>query len=176
MLGKRKLSFSISLLSLLLVIITMLILLFTSCSEGSEKPTVEEKYSFIYNNVQITPGNDIAPILNSLGESTKYYEAASCAFNGLDKMYTYGSLQVNTYPDGGCDRVLSIVLLDDSIMTPEGITIGTEKDKVIAVYGTDFEVGETALIYKKGGTELRFILRDGYVTSIQYYDIEAVNN
>jgi hypothetical protein len=167
--AKAHVSSSIGYFFLILIAAPLILI---SCG-GNSTPAGNEKYSFVYNNVEITPGDDIAPIVKALGEPSKYYEAASCAFNGLDKMYTYGSVQINTYPDGGCDKVLSIVILDDANMTPEGITIGSEKEKVIAAYGTDYEGGDTSLIYKKGGTELKFILRDGCVTSIQYYDVEA---
>jgi hypothetical protein len=72
--------------------------------------------------------------------------------------------------------VLSIILLDDANLTPEGVTIGSGREEVIAAYGNNYEGGDTALTYKKGGTELKFLLRDGCVTSVQYYDSEAQNS
>ncbi len=151
-----------------------LICLFSSCAPGTDLPDGEEgEYSFVYGNIQITPGDDIAPILGALGEPTKYYEAASCAFEGLDKIYTFGSLQINTYPDGAADRVLTLVLLDDANLTPEGVTIGSDRMAVLAAYGEEYEGGESSLTYKKGRVELKFLLRDGSVTSVQYRDVAA---
>ncbi len=160
--------------AVVLILMLMFPTILTSCNGGTGGK--DEKFSFVYNNIEITPDDDMAPILASLGEPTKYYEAASCAFNGLDKMFTWGSVQINTYPDGSKDRVLSIILLDDANLTPEGVTIGSSREAVIAAYGNNYEGGETALTYKKGGTELKFLLRDGCVTSVQYYDSEAQNS
>lgn len=167
---KKKLIRAVTFTFVLLLVFPMIL---TSCNDGTGEE--DDKFSFVYNDVKIIPGDDMAPILATLGEPTKYYEAASCAFNGLDKMYTWGSVQINTYPDGDKDRVLSIILLDDANLTPEGVTIGSGREAVIAAYGNNYEGGETALTYSKGGTELKFLMRDGCVTSVQYYDSEAQN-
>ncbi len=156
------------------LVLLALICLLSSCAPGTDLPDGEEgEYSFMYGNIEITPGDDMAPILAALGEPSKYYEAASCAFEGLDKIYTFGSLQINTYPDGEVDRVLTLVLLDDANLTPEGVTIGSDKEAVLAAYGEEYEGGDSSLTYKKGRVELKFLLRDGSVTSVQYRDTAA---
>lgn len=135
----------------------------------------DDGYSLIYNNVEIKPGGKMAPVISALGDPTNYFEAASCAFAGLDKTYIYGSVQVNTYPDGKNDRILSVVLLDDACITPEGVTVGSEVSEVIAAYGENYTESGTAMIYNRGGTQLKFLVRDGCVTSVQYYDTTAGN-
>ena len=55
-------------------------------------------FVFISGDVQIVIDAEAEPIVEALGEPKSYFEAASCAFEGLDKIYTYGGFEVNTYP------------------------------------------------------------------------------
>lgn len=58
-----------------------------------------------------------APILEKLGEPMEYFEAESCAFEGLDKIYTYSGFELHTYEMKGTDYVASVMFLDDSVST-----------------------------------------------------------
>lgn len=157
----------------LLFALVLSFFMFPGCGEKEEPREEADKYCFVYNGIEIVPGEDIAPVIAALGEPTSYYEAASCAFEGLDKIYTYGGVQINTYPDGEVDRVLSVVLLDDACLTPEGVGIGSDVEAVIAAYGNEYTSTENSMTYMRGDAELKFILRDGCVSSIQYYDISS---
>lgn len=145
-----------------------------ACSEngdgGEDSPDDGAVFGIVYNNVEIVPGGDMARLRDALGEPGGYFEAASCAFDGLDKTFTYGSLRISTYPDGDKDRISMIVLLDDGIATPEGVTIGSPRSEVIAAYGEDYEGGEASLTYRRGGTLLRILFGGGAVSSVQYHD------
>ena len=55
--------------------------------EEQEKPT--PTYAYQSGDVKIAIDADAAPILAALGEWRDYSESASCAFTGLDKVYTY---------------------------------------------------------------------------------------
>lgn len=151
-----------------------LALVLPSCSEGTRAPADTETFCIKYNNVEIEPGTDMAAVLASLGEPKSYFEAASCAFSGLDKTFNYGSLRIDTYPDGDTDRILSIVLLDDAIATPEGITIGSSRAEVLTAYGGNYEGGADALTWRKGSSLIKILFRDDSVTSVQYYDANAL--
>ncbi|MGI6167172.1 MAG: hypothetical protein ACOYIA_03430 [Eubacteriales bacterium] len=157
----------------LLFALILSLFILPGCGEEEEPPEEADRFCFLYNGVEIVPGEDIAPVIAALGEPTRYYEAASCAFEGLDKIYTYGGVQINTYPDGEVDRVLSVVLLDDACLTPEGVGIGSDVQAVIAAYGNEYTGTENSMTYTCGNTELKFLLRDGSVSSIQYYNIGA---
>ena len=56
-----------------LIVFTLILLFFMlpGCGEVEETPGEEEKFSFVYNGVEIVPGEDIAPVL-ALGEPTGY--------------------------------------------------------------------------------------------------------
>ena len=107
-------------------------------------------------------------VLEALGEPLSYFEAASCAFDGLDKTYTYAGFQILTRPDGDKDYINSIILTDDSVTTPEGVYIGVTEADVTAKYGTPAQKTDTLLSYTDGGTALNFILKNGTVISIEY--------
>ena len=141
---------------------------------GSNDPTeggntdANQEYSFTYKGTVITLHADFAPILAALGEPINYTESASCAFEGLDKTYYYGNLYIDTYPDGDKDRVYDFWFADDSLVTAEGLYIGSSQADVEAIYGTAGYNGVNAYIMSKGTGTLTIILDDGVVTSIQY--------
>ena len=86
-----------------------------------EEPEVPDaNYAFRSGNTEIAIDADAAPILASLGEWRDYAESASCAFEGLDKVYTYAGFEVQTYPMNGKDYVYMVMLYDDTVATPEG--------------------------------------------------------
>lgn len=160
--------------ALLLLFTLVVALLLTACNSNGTNPNSNDYiYSFSYNGVSITPGGSFDEIKSGLGAYTSYFEAASCAFDGNDKIYTYGSVQINVSPLAGVDTIYMVILLDDSLATPEGIRVGSTRDEVIAAYGYGGVDNGTSLVYVAGLTELVFILRDGCVTSVQYRGIEA---
>lgn len=126
-------------------------------------------YVYVSKDQTIAADADFAPIAEALGEPVKYYEAASCAFEGLDKTYVYDGFTVGTYPDtDGKDRVAEICFTDDTVKTPEGASLGMTAEKIQEIYGADGKVTDTSITYEKGDMQLLFILKDGKVTSIQY--------
>ena len=126
-------------------------------------------FSFAANNGAVVIVNDnMADALADLGEPQSYFEAESCAFDGLDKTYTYPGFVITTRPDGELDFINSIRLTDDSVTTQEGAYIGNTADQVKAIYGDTEDDLESALYYTDAYTTLSFILEDGVVISIEY--------
>ena len=138
-----------------------------SKEEKKEEATVKG-YVFKQKDVVVSIDADAAPIVDALGEPISYFEAASCAFDGLDKIYTYNSFELDTYPIEDKDYVSAIIFMDDSITTAEGIAIGETRARVEEVYGTDYEEQGSMLVYRKDDMKLSFVLKDDTVTSIQY--------
>lgn len=125
-------------------------------------------YVFVSGSVTIFMDADASSITSALGEPKSYYEAASCAFEGLDKIYTYGGFEMETYPIDGKDYVSVVALKDDSVTTPEGVTLGDSRAKVEEKYGTEYRENGSSLVYEKDGMKLTFILDGDEVISIQY--------
>lgn len=151
---------------LLAALLTCLVLL-TGCNE--DKTT---EYSLQVGSTVLTPGDEAAEPLAALGTYKNYSESGSCGgIEGLDKVYEYDGFTVKTTPGlrGGSviDVIMSITLTDDSIKTPEGLTIGSTREAVTAALGAGGE-GNGTLVYAGTDTRLTFTLRDGKVTGIQY--------
>lgn len=126
-------------------------------------------YTLTYKDasIDVTPDQNMAEVLAALGDADSYFEAASCAFEGLDKTYMYGHVEVDTYPQGEEDFISSIYFLDDLAVTNEGVRVGSSKEEMEAAYGTDYSVVGTECIYAKGNSELRIIVEGDKVSSIQ---------
>ncbi|MBQ4283121.1 MAG: hypothetical protein IJB96_04250 [Lachnospira sp.] len=143
-------------------------------SSGTNADMVDdaESYVFAYNGVEFSVNQDMAKVLPLLGEPVNYYEAASCAFEGLDKIYTYASFQIDTFPSGGTDIIASIYFRDDLVKTQEGVSLYMNKADMIKAYGQPMENNGTAHIYQKGNGTLRFILNDSEeIISIEYQTV-----
>lgn len=131
-------------------------------------------FSFVHNNVKITPNSLAAPLITALGSDYQYQESPSCAFIGMDKMYIYKGFTILTYPDDkAVDHVLQIILTDDSVATPEGLMLGHTVEKVTELYGTDYEKSGENFAYTLGKTRLDIIIKDGEIHSIQYIYTDA---
>ena len=158
---------------LIYVLLAAMILTFVACKENDD-PKADEKdaYVFIGGGVSIAVDAEVAPILASLGEWQTYDESPSCAFEGLDKIYTYGGFEIRTYPQGGKDFVHSVILYDDTVAIEKDIRIGSTADAVKTAYGTPDEETTDALIYRAKGMLLQFLLEGGQVTSIQYCKVQ----
>lgn len=133
----------------------------------SHSPATPDQYVFLSEGATISIDQNMAEVLSALGEAQSYFEAASCAFEGLDKTYTYSGFQIVTRPEGDSDYVNSILLTDDSVTTPEGIYIGSSKSDVTAAYGQGEETG-SSIMYTKDNVTLSFILESDTVISIEY--------
>ena len=154
---------------LIFLLLAATVFSFAACKDNTTPPTEEGKtYTFTSGTTKIAINADAAPILAALGEWRDYAESASCAFEGLDKVYTYAGFEIQTYPMGEKDFVYMIILQDDTVATEKGIRIGATKDAVLTAYGTPNEESANALTYNGKGMYLQFILREGTVTSIQY--------
>ena len=137
---------------------------------GTAAAPASDTFTFNFKGTGISMKADAEPILAGLGECKSYTEETSCAFDGLDKNYTYTSFIMTTYPDGDKDRVNSLTLRDDTVSTAEGISIGDSKEKVESVYGADAFNGINAYIMadSTGDSQLTVILDGDKVSSIQY--------
>ncbi len=179
-----------------LILIMVVMLVFTGCgnagatkqgnkettdntANGAEdnSGTTTEGYSFEYNEVSIPMNVEAAPIVEALGESVDYFEAASCAFQGLDKIYSYNGFELGTYPNGDKDYVSYVTLLDDSVSTDKGVYVGSALEEVTTAYGNEYTVEGSSYVYRRGDSKLSFIVEEDTVAQITYSAIvEGLNN
>ena len=133
-----------------------------------ETAPADEDYVFTYNGVDIEMSAHADGIIDALGEPKSYTEETSCAFEGLDKTYYYGSFYLQTYPMEDMDYIYCLWIVDDSVTTPEGIYIGASQVAVEEAYGADAYNGTNAYVLTGENTRLTIILENGVVSSIQY--------
>ena len=133
-----------------------------------DAPAAAAGFVFTANGVDISMNAPAADILATLGEPKSYTEQASCAFEGLDKTYFFGSFYLQTYPGTEGDCVYSLWLVDDTVTTAEGIYIGSSQQEVENAYGADTFDGANSFTVTKGDSILTIILENGVVSSIQY--------
>lgn len=162
---------------LFLLIIFSLILTFVGCGSDTKSDTdapsannetAVAAHSFSYNNIKIEMGTVANDVLSKLGEPKSVTEETSCAFEGMDKTYYFGSFYVTTYPNGDKENFYSAWFVDDSLTTEEGIYIGASKAAVDTAYGADSFNGTNAYIINKGASKLTVILTDDVVSAITY--------
>lgn len=135
---------------------------------NTSQPVKNNGYVFTFDGTEVSVDTDASVYVTKFGEPTSYYETPSCAFDNLDKFYTYQGFEIDTYYSNGSDLVLSIVLLDDTVSTTEGICIGDAQDKVATVYGEASEQTDNSVSYQKDNMKLVFIFKDGAVAAIEY--------
>ena len=153
---------------LIYLLLVAMVLSFVACKDNDPPAEEGKTYTFTNGTTKIAINDDAAPILAALGEWRDYDESPSCAFEGLDKVYTYSGFEIQTYPMGEKDFVYLIELYDDTVATEKGIRIGDTKEAVIAAYGAPDKQESTYLNYNATDMYLEFHLADGIVTSIQY--------
>lgn len=129
----------------------------------------KKKAEFGYNNgeVMLVPGERFDVQAEGMGQTVGYMEAASCYFDGLDKVFTYEGYEVTTYPKDDGDFIQNINITSDTIRTAEGIGIGSTLAEVESAYGTEYTVSGKMYEYYQDDTKYMyfFILND----VVQYY-------
>lgn len=140
-------------------------------TSGQQESTVQEdsQYTYDYNGTELKIDGELIAYTTKLGDPKGgYYEAKSCAFDGMDKFYYYDSVTLQGYQKNGIDRLYSITLTDDAVKTKEGIRVGDTKDKVKSVYGDAYTESDGQIKYDSGNTTLAFVMKDNEVQSIIY--------
>lgn len=156
---KRFISFALALMMLVCIV---------GCDGGSEA----KNYVFNANGVEINVGGDANAVVSALGEAQNLVETPSCGGGAEpDREYTYAGFKFNTVNENGLNKIVKIVLTDDSVSTPEGISIGSSRDEVIAAYGESFtENASGTLTYTDGSTKLMIGIKNGAVSAIHYVE------
>jgi hypothetical protein len=126
-----------------------------------------EGYAFLYKGAEVFMDAEAKPVIEALPQPVGVYVAPSCAFEGKDRVYNYGSFEIDTYELSGVEYISAVIFKDDLVETKEGAYIGMDESDVKALYGEGGDAGN-GIVYEKGGMKLKFFLKDGAVTQIQY--------
>ncbi|MBQ4140086.1 MAG: hypothetical protein IJD70_02010 [Clostridia bacterium] len=151
-----------------LALLLAMLVCFVGCDGGSET----KNYVFKSGDVEIKVGGDANAAVSALGEAQNLVETPSCGGGAEpDREYTYAGFKFNTVNENGVNKIVKIVLTDDSVSTPEGISIGDGREAVIETYGEDYtENASGTLVYTDGVSQLMFGIMDGSVSAIHYVE------
>lgn len=154
-----------------ILIFAAALLLLTSCSGGGGGeggPSYDPLTFTLPDGTEIAIDENAMAFIGTLGTPLNYETSTSCISYGLDKVYTYDGLEIQTYPQRDFDFVYSIKLTSDKYSTEEGIRIGSAKSEVIEAYGNPDNQTAYGMTFYRSGMELRISIRSGKVSSIQY--------
>lgn len=151
-----------------LALLLAMLVCFVGCDGGSET----KSYLFKSGEVEIKVGGDANAAVSALGEAQNLVETPSCGGGAEpDREYTYAGFKFNTVNENGVNKIVKIVLTDDSVSTPEGISIGDGREAVIETYGADYtENASGTLVYTDGVSQLMFGITEGSVSAIHYVE------
>lgn len=160
-----------------LAVIAMLVCALWGCSKedtgkDTENQTTqkqqEKEYIYLHGEQKIAMGDDVEAAVKILGEDYEYFEAPSCAVDGMDMFYYYQNVTLVVNEIDGKKIVTGLWLLNDAVGTPEGIRIHSAYEDVIATYGSQYEMKGTVLIYSGNNVELSIGITEGKVTTLEY--------
>lgn len=133
---------------------------------SNQETTMEKVYKLEYEEKDLTPGTIF--LQEQFGEPQQFSEIPSCAFEGTDKVYNYGSFEVTTYQDGDEEKIYSVYFIDDQVATTEGIKIADDLSAMIEKYGEEYIQNGNQYVYTSGNVELKFLVENDVITSITY--------
>lgn len=139
-------------------------------NKGAVTAEAETKtaYAFTYKETVINLNQEAAPVIKALGGNPKCFEQQSCAYQGMDRIYTYEGFELGTYPVNGKDCISSVYFLDNTVATQEGIKIGSSYEDMVKAYGKDYKEQNGVYRYRLGNSELSIYTTNGTVDAVEY--------
>ena len=134
--------------------------------ENVQAEAVKEEFCFVAEGVELIPGADFDPA--ALTEAASLYTVPSCAIEGTDNVYNYETFEITAYDDGTGEVIYSIYIIDPNTTTPEGLALGDNLDRVLELYGDNYQVNGAAFDFYGTETMLSIIIQNDAVASIEY--------
>ena len=158
-----------------ILIVAAVLLMGCGKETPGNKETEDVKVAYSINNISVVPGTEFDLIKESFGEPVKYTEAASCYFDGMDKMFTYDGFEIRTYPKDGKDYIQDLCISSDRYKADGNVTVGSSLEDVQSVYGKDFK--QTGNMYKYVKEDNRYIYFFVLNDTVKYfgYAVDASN-
>jgi hypothetical protein len=138
-------------------------------TEAETKPAAgADAFAFVSGGTTIRPTGETREIEAFLSEARETGEAPSCAFEGLDKVYRYDGFEIQTGMLNGVDYVTGVIILDENVKTPEGLSIGMSLEEMVEIYGDDYAEDFGQYVYEDEDVRLIMIIDEGEVLTISY--------
>ena len=134
-----------------------------------DEPVVADAFFFKMGDFIVEMDQEIDYVINNVGDPLGRFEQQSCAFDGIDIIFSYPGIQIYTYPAGAGNYIHTIGFFDDSVRTAEGgIRLGARIQNVFDVYGDDYSFETGMYRFTRGLTVLEFLVEDDIVIGITY--------
>ncbi len=135
-------------------------------TEAEVTSNAEQAYAFEYEGVLIIPGEEFDE--KALPEPQSKYSVPSCAVEGTDDVYNYGSFEVTVCTTKDKSFVYSIYIIDTEVSTSEGLSIGDQISKADDLYGSNYQTENGGRIYTSGATSLNLMVENDTIVGIEY--------
>ena len=112
--------------------------------------------------------SEIQTAIEILGEPNHVHETPSCAFDGMDRIFTFSEFYIHTYPMGDKDLIQIIRFRTDNMTTGEGFRLGNSFDTVTEVLGFDYLRDFDMIVFIRENTSLVFSLQDNIIVHMFY--------
>ena len=123
---------------------------------GDEEPALD--LYFESRGVRLEPMMAADEVLLALGQPIGVFEADSCAYIGKDVFYYYPGFELTVNEVDGQNVVTAIAVVDDTVVTPQGLRIYDEEEKLLSILGGTEENG--VYTYQSGQTLLLIQVKD----------------
>ena len=157
---------------LVIAFIFLILIMLTGCGEEKnlkQEKVLEKSFSVKYDGANIVPGVKFDE--SKISETANISEIPSCAFEGVDKVYTYPNVEITVADIDGVPTVYSVYFMDETISTGEGVKISDSKELMIEKYGENYEnslENKYDYVDVKNGVTLSFIIENNIITGIEY--------
>lgn len=147
-----------------MLVLVLLCMLLSGCGK-QEAPAAH--FSVTRAQTVIALDAPAAPVLEALGAPFGYGEQRGTSRKGVEKTYRFTGLDVRTYQGKDGERILNLLITDDSLETPQGISVGDTAAQVRACFGQDAIQGNRCTI-QTASEKMVLLLENNLVASIQY--------
>ena len=137
-----------------------------SKTENSEPTTKVEGFAYTFSDVKLFVGDVFNP--EALPEAESVYQVPSCAIEGTDNVYNYGTFELTAFNDGEKETIYSIYFVDANTPTDEGLYLGDSIAQMESIYGTEYQQNGSEIVYTKGNSKLIFIVQSDFIISIEF--------
>lgn len=121
---------------------------------------------FLTGELELMVGTAFDP--SALPEANSVYEIPSCAFEGTDNVYSYDAFEITAFHNGTEEIIYSVYLMSPDVTTPEGLALGDPLERVLELYGENYEQSGTAYNYCQQDAMLSILVQGDAVISIEY--------
>jgi len=168
----------------IIIMVFVLLFAFSACGDKEQAGFSESDLIFEYNGEAFALDSDASLLVAALGEGYEFSEAVSCAYKGMDKTYSFGDIDIYTYPLDDIDRIDEIYIMSDKYSTKKGITVGSTLDDIVEAYGESYtDLGGGMLVIAPEGTPedtsapcIYFIMDSDTVVEFSFYSASNRNS